>query len=272
MKKSSAFALSLTRLLVILICISPLYVMFYLSLSSSTYFFAEEWFPREMLFENFTNAWDKGGFDKAFFNSVIITVGAVVLLVFCAASAGYAAARFRTRMNRTIFNVMLMSMLVPGMINTVPLYILMRRIDAINTYWGMILLLACSSLPFSIFLYESFISSMGRELEEAAVIDGCTPFQAFWRVVFPQLKPITATVIIMQGIGIWNNYGQAVYFLQNKKYQTVPLAIARFFNTYGADYNMMAAAALIGLMPVLVIFVILQKQFISGLAAGAVKG
>lgn len=272
MLKKTNIGYSLLKVLVCLICISPLYVMFYLSLSSSTYYFAQEWFPKEMLWGNFTTAWTKAAFNKAFLNSTIITFGAVAVLVLISASAGYAAARFQTKVNRFFFNLMLMSMLVPGIINTVPLYTLMRKINAINTYWGIILLLACSSLPFSVFLYESFISSMNTELEEAAMLDGCTRFQSFWTIVFPQLKPITATVVIMQGIGIWNNYSQTVFFLQDKNYHTVPLAISRFFNTYGADYNLMAASAVIGLLPVIIIFIILQKEFVSGLSAGAVKG
>ena len=96
------------------------------------------------------------------------------------------------------------------------LYIIMRKINGINSHWAMMLLLACQCLPFSVFLYEGFIRSMNQSVEEAAVIDGCTKFSAFWRVTFPLLKPITATVVIMQGVGIWNNYAQAVFFCRIK--------------------------------------------------------
>ena len=97
---------------------------------------------------------------------------------------------------------MILSMMVPGIINTVPLYSIMKRINGINTHWAMIFLLACQSLPFSVFLYEGFIRSMSESVEEAAIIDGCSRFGAFWKVTFPLLKPITATVVIMQGVGI----------------------------------------------------------------------
>jgi hypothetical protein len=167
---------------------------------------------------------------------------------------------------------MVLSMMVPGIINTVPLYIIMRKINGINSHWAMMLLLACQCLPFSVFLYEGFIRSMNQSVEEAAVIDGCTKFSAFWRVTFPLLKPITATVVIMQGVGIWNNYAQAVFFLQNQNYHTLPLAISTFFQTYGADYNLLAAGAIIGLAPVVLVFILFQKQFVKGLSSGAVKG
>lgn len=257
---------------IIIVFLIPFYIMFYLSLSGAGSSIAEEWFPRALKFANFANAWKAAKMGRAMLNSLIITVGAVVLLVFCAASGGYAAARSRSKINRFIFNVMILSMMVPGIINTVPLYSIMKKINGINTHWAMILLLACQSLPFSVFLYEGFIRSMIESIEEAAIIDGCSRFAAFWRITFPLLKPITATVVIMQGVGIWNNYSQSVFFLQNQNYHTIPLAISTFFQTYGADYNLLAAGAMIGLTPIVLIFILFQKQFVKGLSSGGVKG
>ena len=136
----------------------------------------------------------------------------------------------------------------------------------------MILLLGCNRLPFCIILFEAFIQSSSREIEEAAVIDGCTPFSAFWRVTFPIMKPVTSTVIITSSVGFWNNYNQAVFFLQKKDVRTIPLAIASFYTEFGADWNLVAAASLIGVIPIIIVFLCLQKYFIKGLAAGAVKG
>lgn len=259
-------------LIIAVIFLVPFYIMFYLSLSKPGDHITEEWFPKAFVFQNFLNAWEKADMGQAMINSLIITGGAIMLLVFCSACGGYAAARVKSRVNRAVFYTMVLSMMVPGIINTVPLYIIMRKINGINTRWAMILLLACQSLPFSVFLYESFIRTMNRSLEEAAIIDGCTRFEAFWRVVFPLLKPVTATVIIMQGVGIWNNYAQAVFFLQNQNYHTIPLAISTFFQTYGADYNLLAAGATIGLVPIVTVFLVFQKQFIKGLSSGAIKG
>lgn len=272
MKKYTKVITGLVVILLGLIFLLPFYSMFYLSLSGPGDNIASEWFPFSMKYENFAEAWNRANMGRAMMNSMLITVGAVVLLVFCAACGGYAAARVKTRWNRWIFNLMILSMMVPGIINTVPLYIMMRRIHGINTHWAMILLLTCQCLPFSVFMYEGFIRSMSMSLEEAAVMDGCTRFTSFWRILFPLLKPITATVVIMQGVGIWNNYAQAVFFLQNQNYHTIPLAISTFFQTYGADYNLLAAGAMIGMAPMVLIFIIFQKQFIKGLSSGAVKG
>ena len=109
-------------------------------------------------------------------------------------------------------------------------------------------------------------------MEEAAYIDGCTPFTAFWRIVFPTLKPVTGTIIILDAVGLWNNYGLAVFFLQRKELETVPLAISRFAGTYGTDWQLMGAAALMGLLPPIFTFFIFQKYFIKGISAGGLKG
>ena len=233
---------------------------------------AQEWFPRAMLFQKLRRRLEQGRYGTGadeFADDLYRRDSGFDLLRAC---GGYAAARVRSRWNRAVFHVMVLSMMVPGIINTVPLYIIMRKINGINSHWAMMLLLACQCLPFSVFLYEGFIRSMNQSVEEAAVIDGCTKFSAFWRVTFPLLKPITATVVIMQGVGIWNNYAQAVFFLQNQNYHTLPLAISTFFSNLRRGLYLLAAGAIIGLAPVVLVFILFQKQFVKGLSSGAVKG
>ena len=223
-------------------------------------------------FDNFLIAWRKSDMGRAMLNSAVITCGAVVLLVTLSSMAGYSIARVRSRLNRTVFMVFLLCMMVPGIINTVPLYTLLIRLRWINTYRAMITVLAVNAMPFAVFLYSGFIRAMPRELEEAAIIDGCSFFGAFWRVNFPLLKPVTASVVILQGLGMWNNYAQAVFFLQNRRMRTIPLAISMFFQQYGADWPVMAAAAILGLIPAVAAFLLFQKYFIKGITTGAVKG
>ena len=240
-----------------------------------TAFSSQKWtnvlYP-EFYFKNFSAAWDSSHLGRAMVNSLILTIFSMMLLVVCAATAGYAFARNKDRFHKVTFNVFLFSMLFPTIIITVPLYTLMKQIHGINTYWAMILLLASGALPFSIFLYESFIRGMPTEIEEAAYIDGCDKYRTFWYIIFPLLKPVTSSVVILNAVGIWNNYGTTVFFLQKQEMQTVPLAIASFQQTYGANWNLMAAAALIGMLPPVVVFLSFQKYFIKGIAAGSVKG
>ena len=221
---------------------------------------------------NFANAWNSSNLGRAMINSLILTVFSVSLIVLLASTAGYAFARVKSRFHKISFDAFLLSMLVPGIINTVPLYVLMRQIHGINTYWAMVLLMTTGALPFATFLYASFIEGMPREIEEAAYVDGCTKFNTFWKITFPLLKPVTSAVVILNAVGIWNNYSLAVFFLQKQSMQTVPLAISSFMQTYGANWNLMAAAALIGILPPIAVFLAFQKYFIKGIAAGAIKG
>jgi len=228
-------------------------------------------FP-DFAFKNFVEAWNASEMGRAIVNNSIITVGAVSLLVFLASMAGYTIARFKTRLNKTIFYLFLVCMMIPGIINTVPLYTLMIKLHGINTYWSMICVLSVNALPFAVFLFTGFIRALPVSMEESALIDGCSRFMSYWRIVMPLIKPVTASVVILQGLGMWNNYAQAVFFLQDKSHRTIPLAISLFFQQYGANWPVMAAAACIGLAPAVTAFLIFQRYFIQGITTGAVKG
>ncbi|WP_372661742.1 carbohydrate ABC transporter permease [Cohnella sp.] len=257
----------------VLISIIPFYVLIYLSMNTpSSNVFGGLFLIPDFSLGNFPEAWKVSKLGRAMINSSIITAGAILLVVLVSSSAGYSIARFRHKGNVAIFNILLICLMIPAIIITVPLYTLMKDINGINTHWAMILLTAANSLPLSVFLYSSFIRALPKEVEESAVIDGCTYFTAFWRVTFHFIRPVTSAVVILVGLGIWNNYGQAVFFLQAQDMKTVPLAVSMFFQTYGAKWNLMAAAALIGLAPAVIAFLLFQRYFIKGITAGALKG
>lgn len=129
------------------------------------------------------------------------------------------------------------------------------------------------ALPSAVFIYATFIRALPKELDEAAALDGCTGFSTFWRVIFPAIKPATASFIILNGFGIWNNYAQAVFFLQSRSKQNIPQALSVFFQQFGgAKWHLMASTAVIAVIPVIIIFLVFQKQFIQGLTDGALKG
>lgn len=256
-------------LLLILLAMVPFYSLIVTAFSSSEW--SSALVPQGYL-KNFSDAWNSSHLGRAIINSVIITGFSMLLLVFLSSTAGYAFARNNHILHRISFNAFLFSMLIPTVIITVPLYALMRQINGINSYWAMVLLSAEGVLPFSIFLYTSFIKGMPRGVEEAAYIDGCSKYMTFWRIVFPLLKPVTASVIILNAVGIWNNYGTAIFFLQKEDMLTVPLAISSFQQTYGADWHLMAAAAIIGMIPPVAVFLMFQKYFVKGIASGSLKG
>ncbi|MFD0674744.1 carbohydrate ABC transporter permease [Cohnella sp. GCM10027633] len=258
---------------IVLLAIVPFYVLVYLALSKpSVNVFGGVLLIPDFDFGNFAEAWRVSRMGKAMVNSLIITAGGIALVVLAASAAGYSIARFRHKVNAAIFNALLVCLMIPGIIITVPLYTLMKEIGGINTQWAMVLLTASNALPLAVFLYASFIRALPKEVEESAVIDGCTYFTAFWRVTFHFLRPVTSAVVILIGLGIWNNYGQAVFFLQSQDARTVPLAVSMFFQTYGAKWNLMAAAALIGMAPAVTAFLLFQRYFIKGIMTGAMKG
>lgn len=222
--------------------------------------------------DNFANAFAKSNLLRGMINSAIITFWSLLLTVLFSASASYEIARFPSKLNKMAYGLFIFSMAIPTIICTVPLYIFMRHIGAINTLWGMILLNTATSMPFAVFLYTSFIKTMSRDVEEAARIDGCTWFSAFWRILFPVLKPITSTVILLNAITFWNEYGKAVFFLQKQNYYTIPLSISTFIQKYSANWELMSAAALVAMVPAVAVFLSFQKYYIKGLSAGAVKG
>lgn len=272
-KVSKAFRI-LILLLICAMCIIPFYVLIVLSLNSpSRVFYEGNIFMPTFTWPNYADAWVKSRISIAMINSGLITFGALSLTILLGGMAGYAIARRNTILNKTIFSLLIGCMMIPGIINTVPLYTLMRKLGAINSLWGMVLVCATLCMPSAVFIYTTFVRALPRELDEAAEVDGCTGFHAFWRIIFPVLKPATASFIILNGFGIWNNYAQAVFFLQSREKQNIPQALSVFFQQFGgAKWHLMSATAVIAIVPVVVIFLVFQRQFIEGLTEGAVKG
>ena len=157
-------------------------------------------FPKEIHLENFTYALEKGGLITAMYNSIIITVISVLIIALIGATTAYPLARIKTKTNSVVLNLVVAVMMIPPLSMLVPLYSLLTKIGAINTYWGIIVITVTMGLPLSIFLYSNFISTIPVDLEEAASIDGCSRFKAFYKVVLPLLKPVTATVVILTGV------------------------------------------------------------------------
>ena len=147
----------------------------------------------------------------------------------------------------------------------------MVAMKGINHFWGVIIVSATFNLPMAIYMYSNFISAIPKELDEAAMIDGCSRLSVFYRIILPSLKPVTASVIIWTSVGIWNDYQFQLYFLQKPKLQTITLAITKFFTDSRTDMGAAAAAAIIVVLPPVLMYILLQKQFVQGAMDSAVK-
>lgn len=250
----------------------PLYLMVIVAFKpvdelSSVWFLPSTWY-----LENFVNAWTHANLASAFTNNVVITVVSVLLIVVFGAMASYPLARFKTRLNHFLYLAFVACMIVPPLTTLVPLYGMLVQTIGTSNYGAIILPHLAYQLPLTIMLFTAFIATIPRELDEAATIDGCGKMELFFRILLPTLKPVTATVVIMTSRAIWNDYTFSVFFLQKPEIQNMTVALSGFFNQFGSKTAWVAAGCLFSLIPFSLLYFFLQKYFIKGITAGAVKG
>ena len=256
---------------ILAVFLAPFYILLSVAFRSPQDLNSYWAFPTQLNLENFRNAIEEGKILLSILNSLVVTVGAVLLVTVVGALAAYPLARRKTRLNMGIKGFVLGIMMVPPLSILVSLYSVLVKINGVNEYWGIILVLVTFELPLSIFLYTNFISSIPKALDEAAAIDGSGPVRTFFQIILPQLKPVTASVVILTGVHCWNDYQFSLYILQSPKMRTIPLAIASYFSQTTSNINAAAAAALLAILPVVVVFLFLQKYFIRGMVDSAIK-
>ena len=221
--------------------------------------------------ENFASAITDGNILRAIFNSVVVTAIGTTVTCVLGAFAAYPLARYATRFNKLIYALIVALIMVPPLSILVPLYTLMANLGGTNSYWGVIVVMVTSQLPLAIFLYAAFIRTIPISLEEAASIDGAGHIRIFFQVIFPLLKPVTATVIILTSVNIWNEYALSGYLLTDPSMRTIAPSIASFFAPQSSTLGAAAASSLIAVIPVVVAYIFLQQYFIRGMVAGAEK-
>lgn len=229
--------------------------------------------PERLQFTNYLDAMEKSGFSRSLLNSCIVTFPSVVLIVLCASLGGYTIARNSSvnRFFKCLDKVYLGSLMIPFQILMIPVYKMFKTLQLQNSLFGMILILTGMSVAYATFLYVGFVKSIPRELEDAAMIDGCGPYKTFFLVVFPLLKPITATVAALHVMWLWNDFNVALILLQKEEVRTLTVKQYYFFGQYTAKYGMAFAASILSMLPVMIFFILAQKYLIEGIAAGAVK-
>lgn len=250
----------------------PFYILILVSLKPVTDLSSYWTPPLAPTLENFANAWNKAHLGRAFLNNVIIMAVVLLVVVLVGAIASYPLARFKTKWNNFIYTLFVSCMVVPPLTALVPLYRLIADTFGTSTYAGIIFPHIAFQLPMTIFLYTGFITSIPRELDEAAMIDGASRFTLFYRILFPLLKPITATVVIMVGVQIWNDYTFSLFFLQKPEMKTITTSLSMFFSQYSNNVSWVAAGCIMCALPLVVVYLALQQYFVKGLSSGAVKG
>jgi raffinose/stachyose/melibiose transport system permease protein len=250
----------------------PLVVLFSVALKSPVDLLNNPMgWPTRFVWSNFADAWNNAALGQAFFNSVLITGASVLGLIICGSMAGYPLARYTGPWSRRTYIYFVAGLIIPIQLGLFALYKEMHDLQLINTYYGVILLYIAVNLPFVIFLYTGFIKTVPRELEEAALLDGAGPMQIFWLIVFPLLTPVTATVAIITALSTWNDFFIPLIFLQRDGMQTLTLAIYDFVGQFNNNWSLIFASVIISSLPLILLFLILQRYFIKGIAAGALK-
>lgn len=229
--------------------------------------------PHTLYLGNFAEGIKKSDFFRAICNTCAVTFPSVLLIVICSSMCGYTIARNgkRTLIIRSIDKLFLASLMIPFQIIMIPVYKIFKTLNLQNNLMGMVLMLTGTSIAYSSFLYVGFVKSIPLDIEEAAMIDGCDRYQTFFRITFPLLKPISATVAALHVMWLWNDFNIALILLQKDEVRTLTVKQFYFFGQYTADYGVAFAVTLLSMIPVVIFFLMMQKYIVNGIAAGAVK-
>lgn len=226
--------------------------------------------PVEFTWDNFSQAMTKMNFFMSLTNSIIITVLSVSALILVSSMLAYYLSRTKSKFSKTTFLILVASMIVPFQALMIPFMALFAPFVSLNNRAALIFFYVGFGVALSTFLYHGFISNIPLELDEAAAVDGASDFTIFWKIIFPMLRPITATVAIVNSLWIWNDFLLPRLVLTPET-QTLPLSTYLFYGQYSTEYGQAMAGLLLAVLPIIVFYLVLQKQFISGISSGAVK-
>ena len=264
-------AANILSVIISLIVLIPLVVLFVNSFKTSaeanqmTLSLPEKW-----MFENYATVIEQGKLVTSFFNGLLYATGSVIVIIIVVSLAAFVISRNMKGTNRFLYYFIISGIAMP--INNVSLMKVMQAFHLVNTRFGIILLYAAINIPLSLFLAYGFVETIPREIDEAAVIDGCTPWQLFTRIIAPLLKPIVSTLFVLDFMAVWNDFTMPLYYLNNSAKWPMTLAVYNFFGAFQNSWNLVAADIMLTLLPVLIVFIVGQKYIVGGVSAGSVKG
>lgn len=271
-KKAYSAAGQAVCFLFTLLMLSPILYMVLNSFKPYSQMLKDPWgLPEGLYLENYVKAFGQMEFFQSLFNSLLITGASVAMIVVLGALAAYPITRFKNKLTGFLSVYFLVGYMVPTQVLIVQIFSIMKGMNLINTRLGMILVYA-SGVSFAIFMYQGFIRALPIDMEESALIDGARPRQLFWRVVFPLLKPATATLVIFQTMWIWNDFTLSSLFLSSRENLTLLLELQQCIGAFQLDWSVMLAIMCIVMFPMVAFYLAMQRQIIAGMTAGAVKG
>ncbi|RJO63441.1 MAG: carbohydrate ABC transporter permease [Candidatus Omnitrophota bacterium] len=251
-------------------CIFPLIWMISSSLKTQETIFSDtSLIPVKMHFENYVQAWKEGGFGRYFLNSIFYTVSVVIGIILVSSLAAYAFARFKFPGSNLLFFMFMAAMMIPIPGSFVPLYVLLTKLHLRNTAIGYILCMINVGLSTSIFLLKTFFDKMPRELEDAARIDGCSKLGIWWHVALPLAKPVLAVVVVFNALAVWNEYVLALIIFDSKGLMPLQVALMTFQGEFITRYPLLMAGLTITALPIIILYILMQKYIVKGVTQGA---
>jgi len=229
-------------------------------------------FPRSFNLDNFVAAWKIGNFSTTYVNSALITLVKVPLGLLISALAAYPLAKMRFRFDNALFLLFVAGLAIPIHVALLPLFVMGRKLGTLGSLWALLPPYLAFGIPFQVFVIRGFMKLVPSELMEAARVDGAGQFRIFWKIMLPLIAPALATLAIIDAVATWNEFLMALVLLPAAETHTLPLGLLNFFNQFSGSYTKLSAGLVIGILPLLGIYVLLQRYLVSGLTGGAVKG
>lgn len=251
----------------------PLLWLFYSSLKSQTEIFENVFsLPKGLYLKNFIHIWGSSRFPRYYFNSILVSTVSVAGIITLSSMSGFVFARIQFRYREALFYVLLAGMMIPVQVTLVPNFVMLRRLNLLDSYAAMILPYIAFQVPVSVFIMRGFFQDIPLELENAARIDGCGTKRIFLSIMLPLSKPALSTIIIFNFFNVWNELIFALTFTNSQDFRTIPVGIMDFVGQFETDYGYIFAALTSASVPLLIVYFFAQKQIIKGLTAGALKG
>lgn len=261
-------------IVLIIVDLFPLIWLFDFSLLKSGDFFGDnilKW-PNPPMWRNYADAFKNAHILLLFFNSLLVSVVSIIIIVLSAILLGYGFTRMEWKLKKLFYAFIVMAMIIPLYSTLIPNFILFKKLDILDTYWALILPYVAFAIPIGMFIISGFLQTIPRAIEEAAVMDGLGVFGTIFRVIVPIMKPAIATVAVLSFLSCWNEFIMAVTFINSDALRTLPFAIVYFMGQYSSNYGAQFAVLAIIAIPSIVIYLLFTDQITSGVTAGAVKG
>lgn len=262
---------ALLGIIVSLTWIYPFVIIFFGSFKNRSEIFTNTlWVPQEVVTDNYPRAYSNLEFTSSFLNSLLITTISLIVIVIFSSMAAYALARKKSKISTGIYFLCALTMLIPFQSVMIPLVSMFGQVNLLNRF-GLIIMNWGFATSMSIFLYYGAMRSISVSLDEAAYLDGGNPLQIFWRVIFPILKPTTVTVIILNAIRLWNDFLLPSLVINQEGMRTIPLRMYYFFGEYTVQWELALAGLVLAIIPIILLYIFLQKYIVEGVTEGATK-